>query len=537
MHLTNSRSRRSPAKAKNHPASGGGIERATGGLNGDRGPGPVKSKRPLSSGLVLGVALLLQATMAAAEQPLNVVWVMADDLRPQLGCYGDPVVHSPHIDRFASQALRLDSAYVQSAVCSPSRNSMLSGLRPNTTGLRGFGVHLREVVPNIVTLPQHFKQHGYESRSFGKIFHIYDESMLGNEDDPASWSQPQWLPDVPVWGPEQNQLRNRLIAEARSAGRSFRHPHDWPRAETWDDSDLPDDQMQDGNIAAAVETYLASRRNQAEPFFLAVGFLRPHLPFNAPRKYWDLYDPSQLTLPAFRRLPKGAPPWSVTQGIVKNYHNMPAFEEIDESFLKRYLQAYLACISYVDACFGRVLAALEASGHAERTVVVFMGDHGYQMGEYDSWGHKHANFEISTRAPLLISAPGMRQAGKSSSQLIEFLDLYPTLCALAELPQPDHLEGTSFAELLDRPDDGRERAACSEMKRAGRVGRSIRTSEFRYTEWRDAQRKLVARELYDHRDDRSPGQLEVVNRAGEEAMSEIVDQLSRQLRQRVPHEP
>ena len=208
------------------------------------------------------IVIISLATTAWAVAQRNVVWVMADDLRPQLGCYGDPVVKSPHIDHFATRALRFEHAYVQCAVCSPSRNSMLSGLRPNTTGLRGFGIKVREVVPDIVTLPQHFKNHGYETRAFGKIFHIYDESMLGDEDDPESWSKPTRWPEVPVWGPEQNALRDRLIREAKRAGKEFDHPHDWPRAETWDDSDLPDDQMQDGDTTAAVEDYLASRRGK-----------------------------------------------------------------------------------------------------------------------------------------------------------------------------------------------------------------------------------------------------------------------------------
>lgn len=482
------------------------------------------------------VAFCVTAVANAAERP-NILWVMADDLRPQLGCYGDKVVSSPNIDRFASQALRFEHAYVQSAVCSPSRNSMLSGMRPNTTGLRGFGVHLRDVVPNIVTLPQHFKRHGYETRAFGKIYHIYDESMLGNEDDAASWSEPQRLPQVPVWGPEQNAMRDRLIEEAKQAGVEFKHPHDWPRAETWDDSDVADDQMQDGDTTAAAVEFLNSRKGNEDPFFLAVGYLRPHLPFNAPKKYWDIYDPSQLELPRFRSVPTGSPSWTVNQGIVKNYYGMPAFEDIDEPFLQRYLQGYLACISYVDACFGRLIQALNASGHAENTIVVFLGDHGYQMGEYNSWGHKHSNFEISTRAPLIVSVPNGVRSGESTRELVEFLDLYPTLCDLANLPKPEHLEGLSFAPVLFSSEASVRQEACSEMDRRGRIGRSIRTTGFRYTEWRAKNgNNIVARELFDHRDDETPGQLETKNIAQDPRMSAIVERLGQRLNELVPHE-
>ncbi|MEM0898153.1 MAG: sulfatase, partial [Verrucomicrobiota bacterium] len=454
-----------------------------------------------------------------ADQP-NVLFIMADDLRPQLGCYDDPIVKTPRLDAFANKSLRFNRAYAQSAVCSPSRNSMMSGLRPNTTGLRGFGVSLREALPDVVTLPQYFMKNGYHSQGFGKIFHIYDESMLGDENDPESWSAPLQWPSVPVWGPEQNALRNRLIEEARAAGEVFDHPHDWPRAETWDDSDVPDEEMQDGETAMMAAEFLNSRTGNEEPFFLAVGFLRPHLPFNAPKKYWDLYDPDAIELPGFRSLPDGAPEWAVSQGIVANYHNMPAFETIDESFLKRYIQAYLACISYVDACFGRVIDALEASGHADNTIIVFVGDHGYQMGEYDSWGHKHSNFEISARVPLLMKVPGMEREGEMYQEPMECLDLFPTLADLADLGVPEVLEGQSLAVLFRNAEALPERVvAFSEMNRRGRVGRSIRDRHFRYTEWRNPTGKVVARELYHHDDDSF---LEKKNIVEQEAYREVV---------------
>ncbi|MEM6364648.1 MAG: sulfatase [Planctomycetota bacterium] len=461
---------------------------------------------------------------------------MADDLRPQLGFYGDPHVKTPHLDQFASTAVRCDRAYVQSAICSPSRNSMLSSLRPNTTGLRGFGVRIRDVRPDIVTLPQHFKQRGYHAAGFGKIFHIYDESMLGDENDPESWSQPLTWPTVPVWGPKQNALRNRLIAEARARGEVFNHPHDWPRAMTWDDSDVADEEMQDGQTAASAEAFLRARADKSEPFFLAVGFLRPHLPFNAPRRYWDLYDPDQLPLPEFRRKPIDAPEWSVNQGIVKNYYGMQALEELDDHFLRRYLQAYLASISYVDACFGRVMKALEESGHADDTIVIFMGDHGYQMGEYNSWGHKHSNFEISTRTPLMIRSPGIVSPGRGTKQLIEFLDLYPTVCELADVSIPAHVEGKSFAALLTDISASHRDAAGSEMRRGRRIGRSIRTNEFRFTQWRGANNQVLASELYDHRNDDLTGVLETRNVQGEPEMLSIQEELTARLHRLIPHD-
>ncbi|MEL6106846.1 MAG: sulfatase [Planctomycetota bacterium] len=481
----------------------------------------------------LGGLLLALVAMNGATAAPNILWIMADDLRPQLGCYGDKTVRTPHLDTLAERSLRFDRAYVQSAVCSPSRNSMLSGLRPNTTGLLGFGKRVRSVVPDIVTLPQHFKENGYHALGFGKIFHIYDESMLGSEDDPESWSEPLWLPTVPVWGPRQNKLRNRLIAEARAAGKTFSHPHDWPRAETWDDSDLPDDQMQDGQTTKMAVEFLHSRRDHSEPFFLAVGYLRPHLPFNAPRRYWDLYAAGSMTLPTHRQIPLSGFPFTINRGFVSNYHKMPASDAIDDAFRRRYIQAYYACISYVDACVGRLMTALDQSGHLENTVIVFLGDHGYQMGEYDSWGHKHANFEISTRAPLLISKPSMSRAGEGTLEIVEFLDLYPTLCELADLEHPKHLEGQSFAGLLDK-ESPQKGYACSEIRRRAKnkrvTGHSVRTSQFRFTRWKDMHGNLVARELYDHRsDDRfklsEPGLLETRNVIHDESFAATIQQL------------
>ncbi|MEM9675309.1 MAG: sulfatase [Bacteroidota bacterium] len=463
------------------------------------------------------------------DRPLNVLWIMVDDLRPQLGCYGDQTVKSPHIDALAERSLLFNQAYCQSAVCSPSRNSMLSGLRPHTTGLHGFGKNIRDAIPDVITLPQHFKQNGYEARGFGKIFHIYAESMLGSEDDPASWSQPLRLPTVPVWGPEQTALREKLIEEARSSGKVFKHPHDWPRAETWDDSDVPDDEMQDGNTTAMAIEFLRTRESDAPPFFLAVGFLRPHLPFNAPKKYWDLYQAPDISLPEFRELPKNAPSWSVWQGIVKNYYNMPEFENIDEAFLQRYIQAYLACISYVDACVGRLMKALEETGNADNTMIVLLGDHGYQMGEYNSWGHKQTNFEISTRAPLIVYVPGMKTSGKKTNEIVEFLDLFPTLCKSAGLPIPSHAEGTSFAALFDDPEQSHKGFACSEKRLNGYMGKSLRTTDFRYTEWRDQDGLIVEQELYDHRNDQSQWMLEKENVINREGLAKVVEKLESQL--------
>lgn len=460
--------------------------------------------RPLLRPAPLLLAFAAATTFSAAAQP-NVLLIIADDLRPQLGAYGDALVKTPHLDRFAQGALRFDRAYVQQAVCSPSRNSFLSGLRPGTTGLRGFGRTLRSAVPDVVTLPQHFKQHGYHAEAMGKIFHVYAETGLGSEDDPQSWSVPAWLPTKAPWGPRQEALRQQAIAEARAAGKEFKHSHDWPRGEVVDDPDVPDDELRDGETAARAAAFLLARGKgrgrDAKPFFLAVGFYQPHLPFVAPKKYFDLYDPALLPLPD-ETPPRNAPARTFNPGMTTDFARFPAPARRDAAFKRRYLHSYLASISYMDTCAGRVLDALDRAGLREHTIVAFLGDHGYFMGEYGSWGHKHANYEVATRAPLLVRAPGMTTGGRSSAALVEFVDLYASLAELAGLPAPARHEGLSFAPLLREPSLPWKRAAFSEMQRGQLgLGRAIRTEHHRYVEWSDRTGAVVARELYDHRTD------------------------------------
>jgi arylsulfatase A-like enzyme len=470
-------------------------------------------------------SLLALALTTAPARP-NVLLLMADDLRPQLGCYGDRVVKSPHLDALAGRAVRFDRAYVQCAICSPSRNSFLSGLRPNATGLRGFGTRVRQAVTDVVTLPQHFKAHGYHAAAVGKVFHVYAETGMGSEDDPPSWSVPLYTPSRPVWGPVQEADRLRRVA-----GRTFAESREVPRGESVDAPDVADDDLQDGEIAAeAVRRLEGYAKQPGRPFFLAVGFLKPHLPFVAPKRYFDLYDPATLPLAADTGPPAGAPPNTVTRGFAANYHNLPPADRVDDAFRRRYLHAYLACVSYTDACAGRVLAALDRLGLAGDTVVVVLGDHGYQMGEMGSWGHKHTNYEVSTRAPLLVAAPGRKGNGAGTRSLAEFLDLYPTLADLAGLPRPPHLTGVSLRPVLDDPAAAVRDAAFSEIQRGQRLGRAVRTDRHRYVEWTGPAGAVVGRELYDHAADPA----ETVNLAARPDQAATVAGLSAKLAAAVP---
>ncbi len=453
--------------------------------------------RSLLTALLAGF-IGLSAT--AKEQP-NVLLIISDDLRNQLGCYGDPIVHSPNIDAFAETAMRFDHAYVQQAVCSPSRNSFLSGLRPGTTGLRGFGTLLRDVVPDVVTMPQHFKNNGYVAAGMGKVFHVYAETGLMSEDDPASWSIPLYEPKNPVWGPEQMADRQKRIDADRKAGIVYKHSHDWPRGEAFDDPDIPDDQLRDGETARKAVEFLQQHAASDQPFFLAVGFFLPHLPFVAPKKYFDLYKDITVPIPEDTDLPIGAPRYAANLGWARMFHNFPDEEHRDDAFKQAYLKAYLASISYMDACAGLVLGALEENGLADNTVVALIGDHGYLMGEHGSWGHKHCNYEMAVRAPFLVRAPGMHPG--ATNGLVEFVDLYATLADLADLPEPVRHEGTSFAPLLENPSREWKKAAFSAMPRAKgkHLGRTVRTARYRYVEWTDPKGKVEARELYDYKVD------------------------------------
>lgn len=487
----------------------------------------VPRTRPLLANILCAFLWLLGSFGAAhaAIRP-NVLLIISDDLRPQLGAYGDKLAKTPHLDRFAQTAVRFDRAYVQQAVCSPSRNSFLSGLRPGTTGLRGFGRHLRSAVPDVITLPQHFLQHGYRTLGMGKVFHVYAETGLGSEDDAMSWSEPLWMPLKPAWGPQHEAIRLEKLAAMRAAGRLFKRSHDVPRGGAFEAPDVPDDELRDGATAAHAAEFLRTRAGRhGEPFFLAVGFFQPHLPFVAPRKYFDLYDPAALPLPD-ETPPHGAPAGTFVAGMTADFHDFPPPERRDAAFKREYYRAYLANISYMDACVGRVLDALDQSGQRDRTIVVFIGDHGYLMGEYGSWGHKHCNYELATRAPLLVRASGMEAAGRASRALVEFVDLYATLADLAGLNPPARHEGLSFAPLLNDPDRPWKTAAFSEMPRQLGLGRAIRTARHRYVEWTDKSDAVVARELYDHAND--PGERE--NVAETPANRALVAELSERLR-------
>jgi iduronate 2-sulfatase len=463
---------------------------------------------------------LLHSSLAA--QPLNVLFIAVDDLRPELGCYGAAHMKTPHLDRLASQGMSFERAYCQVAVCNPSRSSVLSGTRPDTTGVLDNQHFMRPNMPDVISLPQHFKNHGYTSLSLGKIFH-HSEREPG--DDPQSWSEPSWYHGEPYkhWFTQESLNYVKQLKALPKA----RQPKQL-RAAPFEAADEPDASYPDAQTAAkAIET-LQRLKAEAKPFFLGVGFVKPHLPFTCPQKYWDLYPETSIQLAANAQRPKDAPePAFHNNYELRSYGTVPENGPISDAMALNLIRGYRACVSFMDAQLGRVLDELDRLGLRENTLIVLWGDHGYHLGENGLFT-KMTNFEHGTRVPLLVSHPGMKTAGKRTRALVELVDLYPTLAQLCDLPLPKHLEGTSFAPLLENPDQPWKKAAFSQYLRTGKPphnGRSLRTDRWRYTEWHDLKGKPTGVELYDELNDPQ----ETVNLANDPPHTEAVKQLAAQL--------
>ena len=436
-------------------------------------------------------------SVIARSQP-NVLFIAVDDLRPELRCFGCKHIHSPNLDKLASRGTVFLNAHCQQAVCSPSRTSLMTGLRPDSTKVWDLNTHFRDHVPDVVTVSQHFKDHGYRSISMGKIYH-------GGFDDALSWSEPALKPGTGSrYVLEKNITRmdekKRAAREKGLKGKDLSRASRGPPTEL---AEVKDEKYSDGALAALAVQTIQQLSNTDQPFFLAVGFQNPHLPFNSPKKYWELYDPQVIDLATNPFVPKNAYSKALTTfGELRNYEGIPAKGPLDKETSKKLRHGYYAAVSFIDACIGRVLKGLEQSGLSDNTIVVVWGDHGWKLGEHGCWC-KHTNVQLDTRSPLIMVAPQQKSAGQAIASPVEFVDIYPTLCDLAGFEKPGHLEGDSFAELLQNPSGPRKRAAFSQYPRGNIMGYSMTTDRFRYTEWVDQKKdnEVVFAELYDHQDD------------------------------------
>lgn len=449
---------------------------------------------------LLPALLLLSAATAsvhAADKP-NILLVCVDDLKPLLGCYGDKLAKSPNVDRLASRGMVFDKAYCNQAVCSPSRNALLTSLRPQTLGIYELSTHFRVSRPDAVTLPQHFKNQGYRTEGMGKIFHVGH----GNINDEASWSVPYFTPKAPTYVVDASKPG---VSEAELKAMKAAGKNSWqlPRGAPYESADVPDNTYGDGLIAEEAVKRLRAAKDSSQPFFLAVGFLKPHLPFVAPKKYWDMYDPATLPLEKVRSAPEGAPEFAPSSwGELRNYKDMPEKGPVSEAEERKLIHGYLAALSYMDAQLGKVLDALDETGLAKNTIVVFWGDHGWHLGDHGMWC-KHTNYEQAARIPLLVSAPGVTPPGSHSQSPVETVDIYPTLAELAGLPLPHGLDGRSFATISKDPAQRVRDHVIHVYPRNDKLGRAIRTDRHRLVEWKvpGAATETAIYELYDYEAD------------------------------------
>jgi uncharacterized sulfatase len=421
----------------------------------------------------------------AVDKP-NILFIAIDDLAPVLRCYGNLIAKTPHIDRLAASGVRFDRAYNQLPLCNPTRASVMTGLRPDTIKVYDLDRHFRDEVPKAITLSQTFMRNGWWAGRVGKIYHYDVPASIGTDgfDDPPSWQET-------VNPKGRDKADEALIFNAE--------PHrKISAALSWLAADGADEEQTDGMIATEAVKMMQAKRGQ--PFFLGVGFFRPHTPYVAPRKYFEMYPLKDMRLPY---APKGDRDDIPTAAFA---HNCPVpHYGLDQLTLRKALQAYYATISFVDAQVGRLMAALDRLGLVDNTIVVLWSDHGYHLGEHNGIWQKRTLFEQASRTPLIIRAPGARGNGTACTRIVEFVDIYPTLTDLAGLKPPKGLEGRSLRPLLDNPLAKWDGHAITQVLRPADqrlakpvMGRSIRTGRWRYTDWAEGNSGV---ELYDHASD------------------------------------
>lgn len=446
---------------------------------------------------IVGIGLMVGGGgVASAAQRPNILFIAVDDLKPVLGCYGDKMAKTPNMDKLAARGMLFEKAYVNQAVCGPSRNSLMLGIRPQAMGLYDLKTYFRDIPPysNAVTMGQTFMKNGYEVESLGKIYHA-------SLNDKPSWSVPNWDSKGETYAIEAN-----------------RAPSKGANGTTTESADVADNYYQDGKIAEEAMARLRAKKEMpGQPFMMMVGFRKPHLPFVAPKKYWDQFQPEQFSLPEFRTAPKGAPAYALGgSGEIMQYKKLPAEElPFPDDFARHLIHGYYAATSYADAQVGKVVAALDELGMAENTFIVLWGDHGWHLGDHGKWC-KHTNYEQATRIPILISGPGIKP-GQRTTALIETVDLYPTLLELTGQSMPETgiagmgLDGKSLVPILKDPNQkvneyvfhAYPRKKNSDDTKRKLIGRAVRNDRYRLVEWKEPNdpAEKAAIELYDYQTD------------------------------------
>jgi arylsulfatase A-like enzyme len=429
----------------------------------------------------LGLVATTACTNNGKEKPIlpekpNILFIAVDDLRPELGCYGNSIIKSPNIDRLAGGSVFFRKSYCNVPVSGASRASLLTGTRPTSYRFLSFETWADKDYPEAISLPAHFRKNGYYSVGLSKIFH-----NMGDGKD--AWDE-EWRPTA------QGTWRNYATAQNLTIDAETK------RGMPFECADVSDTVYYDGKTAQKAIGYIREFGKSDKPFFLAVGFLKPHLPFNAPKKYWDLYDPEAIGIAQNPDPPKDAPRQAIHNwGELRNYYSIPEKGSLSDSAANKLRHGYYACVSYTDAQIGLLLDELDAAGLAENTIVVLWGDHGWNLGEHGLWC-KHCNFNTSLNAPLMFRVPGLTN-GKMNQSITEFIDIYPTLCELAGLGKPAHLEGESLVNRLKKPGKKEKDYAVSKFNN----GVTLIEDNFFYTEWLNKNDSTMARMLFDHSTD------------------------------------
>lgn len=537
----------------------------------------MKNKFLLST-ILLSFVISFSGFSQKKKQP-NVLFIAVDDLRADLGTYGSNVVISPNIDQLSSEGIQFNKAYVQQAICGPSRASLLTGSRPETINVIDLFQDFRANRPSIVTLPQHFKENGYETVYLGKVFHGQ------YSDDEMSWSRkplkakrndnvPETSGGYALAESQLMYLKNKISLEAKYGEKLIRE--NWlDKGPALESADVPDETYDDGyNTLSAIETLNEMVKKDDKPWFLALGFKKPHLDWIAPKKYWDLYDEAKIPIATQVNPPKDGAAMALSESLeLRVSADIPKTGEFSKELQRKLRHGYYACISYVDAQIGKMIQALKDSGEYENTIIVFWSDHGFNLGEMGYWG-KATNYEIATRVPFIISAPGVtdKTKGQKADALVELIDIYPTLCDLAGLAKPSNLEGKSLVPILKKPSTKSKKPAFSlfptpalrewaarpftppfrttffkpliikiedkikaqmgdkwdkETFEQFVMGYSMRTDDYRIVIWKDRRRPKntpLFIELYDHRSDSN----ESVNIASQnpKLVKELIDQFN-----------
>ncbi len=456
----------------------------------------------------------------------NILFIPVDDLKPLIGAYGHAQAITPNMDRLARRGRIFLNAQCQQALCTPSRTSLLTGFYPDKTGVVDLHTPMRAAHPNVVTLPQYFREHGYVTAGLGKIF---DSRNVDEGMDVRSWSLPfgdrhrpiEFDPAPPHAGYYQDartgelaRQLDELIREGNLKGKAVsKAVQDSPGSRPLTESmDVPDNAYTDGAIALSAAKLLEELSVDRRPFFLAVGFYKPHLPFVAPKKYWDLYRRNQIEIPSYREMPRGAPKFAFQDSWeLRAYSDVSGTGPVPDELQRELIHGYLACVSYVDAQIGVLLDKLDELGLTSSTIVVLFGDHGWHLGDHGMWC-KHTNYEQAVRTPLIIAAPGMPDCGTPAVNPAGLVDIYPTLCDLAGLPLPDGLQGASLQPILADPSASVKPVEMSQFPREHEgkryMGYSLRDSRYRFTAWLESRPASGATgagpawlELYDYDED------------------------------------